>query len=323
MLERARELAPVDPHAALALLEDQAGFPAGERDAAWEAVRRACLRQGLVLEGLAATDPVLAFSPDGKTLATGRRKDGPSDEVVLWAALSGAPVGCLTDDREARPTALAFAPDSRTLAIAYQSFAADAAKNERTRVTFWDVTAQRPRTLPPRPEDVLRLVGVTAARPLAALPFGYAAVNLRSAVLRLGSDVAVVDMAFAPDGRTLFLLQGGDEGPVLRWEPTSGAEAQRVRPHEEDSLPRRLSGPSRVASPEGRLIASAGDDHIVRLVDAETQRVRLILRGPAAALRLAFAPDGGHLAVYYNDGSVRVWDVGPRSVETALEGTTR
>jgi WD40 repeat protein len=67
-----------------------------------------------------------------------------------------------------------------------------------------------------------------------------------------------------------------------------------------------------VFSPDGELLASAGNDGAVRFWDVATAAPAGVLRGDAGCL--AFAPDGKTLAVgsEWGDGSLGLWDVATR-----------
>src|SRR5262249_51716018 len=63
-------------------------------------------------------------------------------------------------------------------------------------------------------------------------------------------------------------------------------------------------------SPDGKQIASAGDDSVVRLWDVKTLRQVAVLRGHSGNVyAVAYAKDGKTLASAGADGTVRLWDL--------------
>jgi WD40 repeat protein len=63
-------------------------------------------------------------------------------------------------------------------------------------------------------------------------------------------------------------------------------------------------------SPDGKILATAGQDHTIRLWDLATGKVRALLRGHEADVNwAAFSPDGATLASAGDDGAVKLWDL--------------
>ncbi|MGW7387067.1 WD40 repeat domain-containing protein [Streptomyces sp. NPDC054794] len=81
-------------------------------------------------------------------------------------------------------------------------------------------------------------------------------------------------------------------------------------------------------SPDGRTLASSGDDGVVRLWDVPTGHLRRTLTGHTNTVRsLAFSPDGRSLASAGDDKSIRLWPISlpdpPRSIRKICQAVHR
>jgi WD40 repeat protein len=74
-------------------------------------------------------------------------------------------------------------------------------------------------------------------------------------------------------------------------------------------------------SPDGRLLASAGHDHRLRLFDVATSSQRHVFEGhTAGVMAVAFSPGGHLLASGSDDRTIRLWNVDERRAERTLVG---
>jgi WD40 repeat protein len=75
-------------------------------------------------------------------------------------------------------------------------------------------------------------------------------------------------------------------------------------------------------SPDGKTLASGGDEKIVRLWDVQKKKQVGVLQHPGWVCSVAFSPDGKLLASGSWDHTVRLWDVGGQEQVAILRGHT-
>ncbi|MCK2239165.1 MULTISPECIES: helix-turn-helix domain-containing protein [unclassified Crossiella] len=269
----------------------------------------------------------VAFSPDGRTAATGDMKGSttlwdisdpvqPRETHKLPGHLSGV-------------TSIAFSLDGKLLATSGDATA-----------RVWELGGGVPR---------LRgvLTGHTASlRTIAISPDGatlataswdhtvrlWRTADLHALATVNAHQSIVWSVAFSPDGRRLASTGGN----TILWEVADPAAPRRLSTLPggtyavafspdgntvatpdwvQDLRELPLTGHEDVVTtvvfnPKGDLLATGSWDRTVRVWDARRPRPLAVLTGPAAFVRVvAFSPDGTLLAAGSEDGSVWLWDV--------------
>lgn len=230
---------------------------------------------------------VMAFAPDGRSLATASGKD-----VMLWNVTGraepqrlGDPLGVLESSRKA----MAFAPRAPLLAVVDNGRRRDRGKgnlhkgwtpsDERNGVVLWDLTdPTRPRRLGDR------LTGDARSSP---------------------------SVAFAPDGRTLAMTGGRT---TVLWDVSDPSRPTRLADLP-DGTAENAHGATAVSfSPTAPLLAAANDDGTVALWDLRNPSSPRPLGAPIAGSThsvntLGFAPDGSILVVAAPGQQTALWEV--------------
>jgi WD40 repeat protein len=251
----------------------------------WDVVHRSRLGEPL----RAHTDSVeaLAFSPDGKTIATGSW----DKKVILWNVKQHRPRGPPLAGHTSVVHAVAFSPDGRTLASG----------GSDNRIILWDVATHRRRaTL--RDRDQIAAVafspdGKTLAAGLANGTITLWAVASGRRLAQLGGGHGWVEnLAFSPDGTSLASASSqivlSDIGKQPRGELLSS----------------NASGVS--FSPDGKLLSFGRDDGSVVLWDIQGRhRLGAFAGHRKRVITVAFSPDGKTLASASADDTRILWDV--------------
>jgi WD40 repeat protein len=232
----------------------------------------------------------MAFSPDGKrlitagsTAAVGGRHGLPGGIVAVWDAQTGKIVHQL-DKLSTAASSVAWSADGKRFAAGTNGAGGELPEAGEVRV--WDAeTGKVLYSFKVKPE------------------------------VEQGEWASAGDVAFGPDGtRVAAPVTAGSRGApgglliddtgasVLVWDLETGKATQPVK-----GL--KASVGRVVFNPDGKRLATAGSDKVVRVWDVESGKELAVLPSPDRVTVVAFGPDDKSLAAGSVDGSVRIWVV--------------
>lgn len=317
--------------------EELVACPTRLRHWEWGHLERRCHVELLTLHGRAGCLRSVAFSPDGKHIASASDKG----TVKIWNATTGQEVRSLQAHAEGVGSVV-FSPDGRHLASASAdktakvwdattgeevltlrghskpvrsvAFSADGTKiatgSDGGTLRIWDAATGRELHTSQGYSGGLAFspdgTRMASGAGILDLATGKIAVSLR------GDKGVVLDVSFGPDGKRIATASGNES--VQIWDANTGEEVLALRGHSYWVM-------GVAFSPDGKRIASSGHDSEVRIWDARTGVSLLTLQGHRGIVEaVAFSPDGTRVASAGVDGTLKVWDVSKRQESLTLLG---
>jgi len=245
----------------------------------------------------------VAFSPDGKTLASA----SADNTIKLWNLQTQKPIATLTG-HTSTVYSVAFSPDGKTLA---------SASADKT-IKLWNLQTQKPIATLTGHSNLVNSVafspdGKTLASASADKTIKLWNLQTQKEMKTLtGHSSWVNSVAFSPDGKTL--ASASADKTIKLWNLQTQKEMKTLTGHS--------STVNSVAfSPDGKTLASASADKTIKLWNLQTQKEMKTLTGHTSTVySVAFSPDGKTLASASADNTIKLWNLQTQKPIATLTG---
>jgi WD40 repeat protein len=259
-------------------------------------------QERLLFNGLANYSNAVAFSPDGKLLAS-----AGGNGIKLWNVATWAEVHFVPGNRSSG--VIAFSPNGKLLV-----------SGSTDGLTLFNLTkGHRPISFPGVYDEVTSLAFSRSGKQLAigaedaSVTLWDVAHTRRIRTIVEGADIGGTRVAFTPDGKQLATVSNQS---VAFFDPASGKLLRTLGRHTDEIK-------TVAASPDGKLLAIGGADTLIRIWDRVTGKPLRTLKGHKGGIEtLAFSPDGAVLASGDAEGTIGLWHAADGSLLRTLNGHT-
>ena len=272
-----------------------------------------------LIKKIDADGPVVALQFLGEDMLV----TGGGSRAYLWDIPAGRVLDTLDGGQFARVTAVAGTSDARLIAVAGDPAPGSQRPEDAGFCRVMTVSRHNPTTTTQRLNDtgvaVVRLAVSPDGRIVSAVG-GDGTVRVwewptLTTVRKFASHSAAV-LGLAVSTRGEYLVTASADGTAKRWTASRGEPLVYAAKLMDES---KQAWFARV-SPDGKVLATGGDDGVLRLRDAIPGAYRTLPGDYVYTFSTAISNDGSILATGHLDGGIRLWDIKTGKLIRKLEG---